>query len=142
MASNDTGFGLGLILGQPTGISAKYYLDPTHAIDGALAYSFGNYVLIYADYLWHYPRLFGTRDRFLAQLTGYLGVGGVFAAGTGVRTSPGSSDIGVGVRVPFGLEWRPNDPPIGVFVEIAPGIGLDPAVNALLEGGIGIRYYF
>ena len=38
--SQDKGFGLGVILGEPTGFSGKYWVDQDHAFDFGLAYSF------------------------------------------------------------------------------------------------------
>ena len=50
-----SGFGLGVIAGDPTGISVKNWLSPWTAIDGALGWSFGktNWVQIHGDYLIH-----------------------------------------------------------------------------------------
>jgi hypothetical protein len=36
---SDEDFGLGLILGEPTGLSLKYWFDEERAVDGALAWS-------------------------------------------------------------------------------------------------------
>ena len=50
------GFGLGVVLGEPTGISAKYWLTSGGALDFGLGYSFtsSNSVFdFYADYVFH-----------------------------------------------------------------------------------------
>ena len=53
-------FGLGAIIGKPTGISGKYWLNNENAIDAALGYSFENNssINIHADYLWHIYNVF------------------------------------------------------------------------------------
>jgi hypothetical protein len=38
--AQDSGFGLGIIIGEPTGISAKQWTGSRTAIDGAVAWSF------------------------------------------------------------------------------------------------------
>jgi len=51
----DQGFGLGVILGEPTGISWKAWTGSRSAIDGAVAWSFEKEaaVHLHADLLWH-----------------------------------------------------------------------------------------
>ena len=38
--AQDKNFGIGVILGEPTGLSGKYWISPERAFDAALAYSF------------------------------------------------------------------------------------------------------
>jgi hypothetical protein len=53
-----------------------------------------------------------------------------------------SAAFALGMRIPFGLEWRPSEAPLGVFVELAPGLTLIPGTSSFFQGDIGIRYYF
>ena len=48
-------FGVGAMLGAPTGLSLKYWLTDTSAIDGGLAWHFGDddRFQIHSDYLYH-----------------------------------------------------------------------------------------
>ena len=50
-----SGFGAGIMLGSPTGISAKYWISGDRAIDGGLAWGVwrGSYIHLHADYLFH-----------------------------------------------------------------------------------------
>src|SRR6266571_70227 len=68
-------FGLGVILGNPTGISAKAYLARAHAIDAAVGAAFlhGSGLHIHADYLWH-PVILAEDEAFTLPL--YIGIGG------------------------------------------------------------------
>ena len=126
----------------------KYFKDKQIAFDAGLGFAISNYFIFYGDYLYHYPGAFKQKEPFLMQLTPYLGIGGIAAITTNDRSQNyayygrTSGSFGLGVRVPLGLEWRPKDPSIGVFVEIAPGISIIPATTAIFTGGIGIRYYF
>ena len=141
-------FGLGLIIGEPTGLSMKYWLDSRAAFQGALAFSFDDYFLISGDYLYHYPGAFGQGNAFVSQLQPYFGVGGVVVFTTTDRRvndrflGRRSGSVGVGVRVPLGIEWNPGRPSLGIFAELVPGISLVPLTSAFFEAGIGIRYYF
>jgi hypothetical protein len=142
--------GLGVILGDPTGLTGKVWTGSQSAIDFGLAFSFGDYMLIYADYLYHFPGAFGQSSNFARDLTPYLGIGGLIAFSTdgryrddrGVVFRNTNSSVGLGLRIPLGLEWRAPDVPIGVFVELVPGISLVPNTSGFLQGGIGARFYF
>src|SRR5258706_10552739 len=48
-------FGLGAMFGAPTGLSLKYWVTGTTALDGGLAWHFGDddRFQIHADHLWH-----------------------------------------------------------------------------------------
>lgn len=74
--AQDRGFGLGVILGEPTGLSGKYWVSSKNAIDGGLAWSFrrSGFFHVHADYLWHFPLKVETDQRF----TFYAGVGGTW----------------------------------------------------------------
>ncbi len=125
-------FGVGVLLGEPTGISAKVRLGPTSAIDAAAAWSFVDEGSFYfhADYLMHFNDVF-TVDP--GELPLYVGVGGMVS----LREDPL-----LGIRIPVGLAYEFDTAPLDVFFEIAPGMGLFPETSLEFGGGIGIRYYF
>jgi hypothetical protein len=124
------GFGLGLIFGNPTGISAKYFMNEKNAIDGALAWSLnGDWMQIHADYLWHFYVI----DVSKGEMPFYVGAGAKFGIG---------DDFHLGVRVPLGIAYHFENAPLDIFLEIVPGMDLTPDTDFELDGGIGIRYYF
>jgi hypothetical protein len=138
-------FGLGLVLGEPTGISANYWIRNDRSIDGELSFDFNNFFLIQSDYLFHFHGLFGTRESFTQHLEPYLGIGGVLFFATGNRATSSyftNGTVGFGVRIPFGAEWMIPSSPFGIFLELVPGIGLIPGTFGFLQGGIGARIYF
>jgi hypothetical protein len=126
------GFGLGLILGEPTGLSAKTWVSSTNAVDFGLAWSFrrSGYLHIHADYLWHFPGAVESRERFVP----YVGLGG--------RLGGGDNRGVLGLRISGGIAWWPRSAPIDVFLEIAPILDLVPATELSMNGGIGARLYF
>jgi hypothetical protein len=119
-------------LGEPTGISAKYWLDRDSAVDGAASWSLLGLggLGFHADYLYHFNEIVKTRD-FTIPI--YVGVGGRVVI---------SSGVGAGVRIPLGATYLFPQYPLDVFLEIVPGIDLLPTTTFAGGGGIGIRYYF
>jgi hypothetical protein len=130
--SQDSGFGVGVILGEPTGLSGKAWVSNQNAIDMGLAYSFRSkgYFHVHADYLWHFPHVIQSEERFPL----YVGIGGRLAVGKG-------SGI-VGVRIPFGIAFWLRSAPIEFFLEVAPVLDLAPATELSGNGGVGARFYF
>jgi hypothetical protein len=126
------GFGVGILLGEPTSVNVKGWLTSREAIDGGLAWSLrdAGYLRLYVDYLWHFHDVFRTSD----ALVPYLGAGGTFG------DRPGSGYIGV--RLVGGLIWYPQNTPLDVFAEAAPVVDLAPETLLRMNGGIGIRFYF
>jgi hypothetical protein len=142
-------FGLGLILGDPTALSVKYDSTAHDAFDAGLAFNVDKWILVYGDYQYKFADTF-SRTPGLSNIMPYLGVGLVLVASNHSLddtrhyqyfSESTSSKVALGIRVPFGLEWRP-DAPIGVFAELAPGISVIPGTVGFLQGGLGIRYFF
>ncbi len=134
-------FGLGLIVGEPTGLSAKYYLADDTAIDAAIGGAFvGRGYQVHGDFLWH-PWLIDRTASFAMPL--YLGLGARI-----LKRDAGGGDADhtrIGLRVPVGLLFDFTRVPLDVFVEVA-GI-LDyrtrgESFGVDLNAGAGIRYYF
>jgi hypothetical protein len=141
--------GLGIVLGEPTGLTGKFWMGK-QAVDAGLSYSFNDFFLLYSDYLFHFPEIFrSASEKWAKQFEPYVGIGGILFISTTSDPrdhtyfrEPGSSSVGFGIRIPIGLEWMPMPPPIGVFAEIVPGVGVVPSTFGFVQGGIGIRYYF
>jgi hypothetical protein len=130
-------FGLGIILGSPTGITLKLRLTENHAFQLAAGWGFGpedvEHFVLTADYLFTFPHAFGVIDRAVS-LSPYVGIGGQFGF------YADTADLGF--RVPLGLSFLFARTPFELFVEIAVGIHLIPSTSGLLDGGIGGRIYF
>ena len=129
-------FGIGIIVGEPTGIDAKGFIDSDHdhAIEVAVAWSLSgnNELHIQADYLLH-------RYEVIKVSRGQLPI--FFGAGGRLVVREGSNDI-LGVRIPVGLAYAFDDAPVDVFGEIVPVLNLTPDTDFALEGAIGVRYWF
>jgi hypothetical protein len=130
--SQDKKIGAGIILGEPTGLSFKYWLTEKTALDAGLAWSFvdENAFQIQADYLIHNFNLIKVSK---GKLPFYFGIGGRLKF---------STDVILGVRVPLGLAYLFDSEPIDVFLEIAPILDLLPQTDFTISAAIGGRYFF
>ncbi len=144
-------FGLGIILGEPSAITARYNLDKVRAIDGGISFFYSRWTLLYIDGLYQFQGAFGRANSFFAQTTPYIGLGGVLVISDLPRresrreryfSDSDSTDLAFGLRIPLGAEWRAVTAPIGVFAEIAPGLTILPGTNSFIQLGIGARFYF
>jgi len=135
-------FGAGVIFGEPIGPTVKYFFDHEHAIDGGITYSFVEYLLIYADYLYHFLGVFKKHVPELKYVSPYLGIGGGIRISSKDNLDPGDERVNLFIRVPLGVEWMPGNVRLGVFAELVPGMGIAPDVFFLFQGGLGLRYYF
>ena len=108
--SQDKRIGAGIIVGEPTGLSFKYWLTEKTALDAGLAWSFvdENAFQIQADYLIHNFNLIKVSK---GKLPFYFGIGGRLKF---------SNEVILGVRVPLGLAYLFSDEPIDIFLEIVP----------------------
>ncbi len=124
---------LGVILGEPTGVSVKFWTTWETAVDVGVAWSFRRHghITIHADYLFHNFNFFKIED---GRLPVYAGVGG--------RLRVEDDDTRIGIRIPVGAEYILEAYPFSVFLEIAPVIDLVPETGTELNGGLGFRYIF
>lgn len=129
VAAQSTGFGLGVILGEPTGLSCKLWTSRSTAIDGVAAWSFGKKgaLHLHSDYLFHNFNLI--KD----NIPIYYGIGGK------IKFAEKSE---AGIRVPFGIDFMLTEAPLDIFFELVPFVELVPATDFEVNGGIGIRYFF
>jgi hypothetical protein len=130
------GFELGVILGEPTGISFRGFTG-SNAIDFQVGwnahenkYDKDSNLDIHGAYLFQKKtdiRIEGYRLPF------YFGPGG--------RIRVGGETL-VGFKVPLGLYYKFKSAPFSMFVEISPGMNIIPESDLELSGGIGFRYIF
>jgi hypothetical protein len=142
--AQEGGFGLGVIIGEPTGVSAKLWTSSVNAFDFGLGWSIGgdrigenedyngeSRVHFHVDYLWHSFDAIHSSERFPL----YYGFGGRMNSGGGYEGS-------VAIRGVFGIAWLPHNTPIDVFLELVPSIQLTSSTGFGLDAGIGARYFF
>lgn len=136
LKSHANSFGLGAVIGEPTGISAKMWLDRTSAIDGAFAWSLSGpqAIHIHTDYLVHELGFFSLGKR---PLNLFYGAGGRLSSYSGKK-----SGLGIGARAPLGLSYQFKNPSVELFTEVAAILELTPSTEFQFGIGIGGRFYF
>lgn len=145
VSAQDHGFGLGFVLGEPTGLSAKLWTSRVNAFDFGLGVSVGGdrisnhdyyyngegRVHFHMDYLWHSFNAINSTERFPL----YYGIGGRYNSG-------GGYDGSFGVRGVVGIAWLPRSTPLDIFIELVPVFQLTPFTGFGIDAGLGIRYFF
>jgi hypothetical protein len=153
-------FGVGPILGEPTGGTLKVWIgDNRFAFQAhaAITWFWVNRLAIIADVVWH-PHII-TDNRYF-DLLWYFGVGG----GAGIRAPwdddhyyhdhnhphghdhDWEADPAVWIRVPFGFPFRFHKVPVEAFVEFGPSLFfVFDGDRHVFPGGfvaVGGRWYF
>ena len=143
--AQDRRFGLGLIVGEPTGLSAKLWVSDKTAVDFGLGWSVGGDRLYYynggydgssrvhfhMDYLWHWFDAIRSYERFPL----YTGLGARINLGGGYYSS-------VALRGVLGIAWLPFNAPFDVFLELVPSLQVMPGTSFGIDAGLGARFYF
>jgi len=134
-------FGVGIILGEPTGITAKLYLKDDQAVQAAVGSAFiGGGLQLHADYVFH-PFILQSRDSFVLPV--YVGPGVRLIDYTSGRAE---SSFAFGARGVAGLLFDFNTVPLDAFIEVAGVLEYDfktgGGFGLVLNAGAGVRYYF
>ena len=129
LSAQNSGLGIGLILGEPTGLSAKMWTGQSTAFDAAAAWSFGDEgaLHLHADMLFHN---FGLINESFPI---YYGIGARVKL---------ADDPNIGVRVPIGIAYQVSGPPLDIFIELVPVLDLAPDTSFGFNGALGVRYFF
>ncbi|HMP89002.1 MAG TPA: DUF3996 domain-containing protein [Kiritimatiellia bacterium] len=138
------GLGVGLMVGEPTGISLKKWIDADRAFDAGIAWSFSDNASLHfhGDYLIHRnddfppPELKG-KSRY------YYGLGFRIKLKEDNRgRGKNDDDAMIGIRIPLGITYLFSEAPIDIFAEIVPILDVAPDTDVRLNAAIGVRYYF
>jgi hypothetical protein len=137
-------FGIGLVLGSPTGVAWKYWLTRTSALDGAIGLAPYDEFRFHVDYLTH---TFPFESQYLS-----IYYGGGAAVGGGVSRDyyywrdglwiARDTRLGFGARGVLGVVGMIPSTPLDAFLEIAPIFILTPSpVGFVLDFDLGTRVY-
>ena len=133
ISAKDKNFGIGVILGEPTELSGKYWLPADRAVDAALAYSFLDDNTSFAFHADYFNHLNGIIERH-HKMPLYYGFGVHFR----MRENQENS---FGIRV-LGLIVYLSEAPVDKFFEAPPVFRLLPDTNIDFDIAVGARYFF
>ncbi|MDZ7755928.1 hypothetical protein [Rhodohalobacter sp.] len=133
--SNAQSTELGVIIGEPTGVSAKFWTSDRSAVDLGVAWSLGSSgnmhnpsgnMHLHINYLWHFWTNSGVAF--------YTGLGGRFLF---------EDETQFAARIPIGLQFNVARR-LSLFFELAPTLPIMPETqsNFDINGGAGVRIRF
>lgn len=136
--ANQSGhLGLGGILGEPTGVSAKYTIDRQFAVQGALGLSLLEKGLwLSTDFLIHIHNVFSNDGR----LPLYVG-GGLVIQERGNSGKNQLRETSLGIRGVVGIEYLAQDR-ISIFGEASAQPFIVPSLSLGISLAAGARYWF
>ena len=133
--------GYGVMLGNPSGVSAKFWFKNDWAVDGAVGIARGEFD-IHASLLKHDYDWTETTGGFGRMFSGLTTSGDLpFYFGVGPRLLF-EHNKEFGIRFPVGVSYIRKAQLWDVFVEFAPVVRITPDFGFNGDYAIGIRYYF
>lgn len=131
------GTGLGVSIGDPTGVNFKTFTGSNVAVDATLGLGFigGNHLALNLGLLWH--------NRLARSADWYYGIGGKLGLYDEDRDDKKDRDrLRLGARAPLGVTFMLRQVPIDIFAEVAAGLWIIDEVDLDLDGAVGVRYWF
>jgi hypothetical protein len=125
--------GVGIKLGEPTGLTFKYQMNQRNALDFTLGSSItgSNGLHISLNYLYHYYNVIKTQQ----DVNLFWGFGARLVTKAHAESSLGVRGIG-------GIAYNMAKYPVEIFFETAPVFRLFPTTRLDLDMSVGGRYYF
>ncbi len=131
--------GFGVMLGDPSGLTLKYWQKQDNAFVFDLGTSYFGNPRLNADYLWHFDAFNSNFANLYAGPGVALGFGS--SGGFWDKNFRSDKNAALGVRGVFGIDILPRQTPLEVFVELGVLVGLTPDCGSGLDESIGIRFY-
>jgi len=145
--SRGRNLGLGLMLGEPAGLTATFEIQPNEELRPLLAYSFSKLFYFSLAYDFRFPKAQWLPNA-LSNWVPYAGISGLFifssSSDKGEKRGPFDSGdtFGVALQVPLGMQYRLRGSPLEFGVELAPGLGVAPGTYFRFQGGLTVTWFF
>ncbi len=144
--------GVGLELGWPTAVTAKYLLRPEHAVRASVG-AFSGLALtepsasLNVDYLFH-PFVLGRGAGFTIHTHVGAGVSAVILPTPGKRTTVPAllyyrapTNLWTAVRVPVGIDLSLDAVPVDITIDVIPNILTFPGFGVGAGATVGARWW-
>lgn len=138
--------GVGVVLGDPTGATLKYWTGNSVAYNFYIGNSYFGEFTLGADYMQHYNAF--NSSLFNVHLAGGVLVG--LGNGNSGWIRKGNNDgfysrdgktFGVGARGMLGVNFVPSNSPFEISFEVGPFVGLAPNFGVDFMSDFTIRFY-
>jgi hypothetical protein len=143
-SAGNRNFGFGIILGDPTGLTLKYWTQRDNALVFDVGSSYFGSPRISLDYLWQFDAFRSPVAKLYAGFGGVLGIGEgkgfYYTEHHGFYFRTDNSD-GIAVRGVFGLNVIPRNTPLEFFLEAGLLVGLSPDFGSAGDVALGMRFY-
>ena len=141
----DDKFGVGFMIGDPTGFSFKKWKNDEQAFDAGLSWNIGKNerFRFHGTYLMHNYNIFEGAN-VSGKLPVYFGVGArvIFRDNDYRNDDDEKEELSLGIRVPVGISYITENENADLFAEIVPTMGVVPGSSFDFDAAIGARYYF
>lgn len=128
--------GLGGQVGEPSGLSLKFYNEAAPSYDFLAAWSLvDDNFFLNAHALWNYDV---QAENVNEDLEWFVGPGGFLSI---VDDRPGDDEVEIGISGTVGLNFV-VDRRFEFFAQVTPRIAVVPETEGDVGGGLGFRYYF
>lgn len=130
--AQDSNLGVGAVINNPTGLSAKYWVSDDLAVDAAFTFSLSDN---FSDFYLHSDVLKHTDTIDSEALQLYYGMG--------LRLLWGDfyNEVNAGLRWPLGTEYTIAESNVKSFIELVPTLDFSPDASFFFGGAVGIRLY-
>lgn len=132
-------YGLGIVLGTPTGFSGTIHLSESAVVAAHAGWSFieNHRFHTTCTYQFMFPNAIRNEQGVAEKnLVPYLGVGGRLL----FKKENDDTKVHLGVRIGGGIEYYVEQ--FGFFLELFPVVDMVPETEMDWEGGLGARFYF
>lgn len=134
-------FGLGVMAGEPLGISMLAWLSDAVSLNGGVGWSLHGDRIgringprrfhLHVDLIRHSFEPVRQEDRYPV----FAGIGVRLNSGAGLSTT-------FTLRGVAGISWMPHTAPLDLFMELVPMVQLNSPAGVGIEAGVGMRYLF
>lgn len=121
--------GLGIVLGEPSGVLGQFFMSRSSLLDVTVAWSLDDWFMVAGDY-----QVYNNLADAPPEWLWYYGIGGYLAF-------PENEDGIIGARVPLGISYSFPRSIVDVWVEVDPALQIIPDTEAELQGGLGITFW-
>jgi hypothetical protein len=136
-------YGVGLFLGEPTGLTGKYWVNNKEAYDLTVSFRFSSYLYLSGAYLYHNYDVFKNIEE-PGSMALYYGGGFRLIADSDhnyrKHYDDKTYDAIFGLRGTIGVNYIFPNNPLEIFIELSPIMNIVPATDLDFSAGLGIRF--